>query len=57
MKAKLTNKQKWDLKRRGLAGESTIRLAREFGVNVSTVCFHVSNARIDRAISKRRFYP
>ena len=49
MSYKLTNKQRHDIKKRGLRGESTAKLALEFGVNVTTICYHIANARVDNA--------
>ena len=42
---KLTEQQVADLRARALAGEKTVKLAREFKVNTSTVRYHKIRAR------------
>ena len=43
---KLSTQQKCEIKRRALAGEKRYALAAEFGVNETTISYHIKRARL-----------
>lgn len=56
-KSYLSKEQKAEIKLRGVAGESPKALAADFGVDVSTIHYHVGRAKAEGATAGRRGRP